>query len=110
MSSQIHKPMSGQAFVELIHAELRSRKTHLGQLTPSRLGISAGLSSKYVANLISEPRPNPSSLSMRLILYVLGYSIPNPEHDVIPHRESKGLPMVEPSTGRPEASSPEGKQ
>jgi transcriptional regulator with XRE-family HTH domain len=83
--------LSGRQFLELVDQEIKDRNKSIGKTSYAEICAAAGLSQGYLAVLSRADRPNPTALTKRLILHVLGYPIDRPEGDVIPHLIKRGL-------------------
>lgn len=82
--------LTGKDFLKLVDHEIEKRRVGaFGGFSEAELLRLSGLSQGYLRTLRSQPEPNPSNRSMRLILFVLGFKIQGPEQDVIPHLKSK---------------------
>ncbi|MFV1933206.1 hypothetical protein [Phaeobacter gallaeciensis] len=81
--------MSGRQFAKLLNQELEAANQGLGRLSYAELGRSCGLTGKWLRKL-SEQQGTPSTLTIRLVLYTLGYEVDAPEEDVVPHLRNKG--------------------
>ncbi|MFV1492368.1 hypothetical protein VWX97_15545 [Phaeobacter sp. JH18-32] len=81
--------MSGRQFAKLLNRELKVANQGLGKLSYAELGRSCGLTGKWLRKL-AEQQGNPSTLTIRLVLFTLGYEVDTPEEDVVPHLQSKG--------------------
>jgi hypothetical protein len=91
MAKKYHTALSGRQFTQLVREELRARNSGLGRISTTELSKQSGLSARYLRGLLADDNPNPSVLSMRLVMFTLGLDIPNPEQDVIPHLKKKGV-------------------
>lgn len=86
--------LSGRQFAALVLSDLEDMNTGLTKTSMSKLGKMSGLSGRRLGQLLNTEQsnaPNPTSLTMRLVLFTLGYEIPNPEDDVIPELRRKGV-------------------
>ncbi len=84
------KQMSGRQFASFLQQEMENRNSGLGRLTFAKLGRACGVSGKRLSQLADKKGGNPSALTIRLVLFTLGYEIEDPEHDVMPHLKNKG--------------------
>jgi len=83
--------LTGEAFVELVREEIRMRNRGLSRTNATQVSLAAGFSGNCLKNLYDSAKPNPKLMTMRCILYVLGFEITDPEQDVIPHLKKKGV-------------------
>jgi transcriptional regulator with XRE-family HTH domain len=76
--------MSGRQFADLVRRELEERNKGLEELTAARLARMSGVSGRRLSQILNAENPNPSAITMRCVLFTLGYAIDEPEHDVVP--------------------------
>ncbi|AZV78737.1 hypothetical protein EBB79_13220 [Parasedimentitalea marina] len=85
------RQLSGLQFAAFLKTEMAHRNAGLGRLTYEKLGRACGVSGKRLRQLADEKNAgNPSALTIRLVLFTLGYEVDSPEHDVVPHLQDKG--------------------
>lgn len=82
--------MSGQQFAASLQTEIADQNKGLGKLTYEALGRSCGVTGRYLRTLARDGNQNPSVLTIRLVLFTLGYDVEAPEHDVLPHLKNHG--------------------
>ncbi|WP_405111046.1 hypothetical protein L0Z65_04140 [Phaeobacter sp. BS52] len=80
--------MSGRQFAKLLNREFSAANRGLGKLSYAELGRSCGVTGKWLRKL-AEQQGTPSTLTIRLVLYTLGYEVDGPEEDVVPHLQGK---------------------
>ncbi len=91
MIEKLPHQLSGRQFVDLVKKEIGERSTQLSQVTLTSLSKASGLSASYLRILVAQDDPNPSVLTMRAVLFTLGYKIDSPDQDVVPMLKRKGV-------------------
>jgi signal recognition particle subunit SEC65 len=82
--------MSGHQFAAFLKTEIAAQNKGLGKLTYEALGRSCGVTGRYLRTLARDGSQNPSVLTIRLVLFTLGYEVEAPEDDVLPHLKGNG--------------------
>lgn len=86
-----HNQMSGRQFADLVRRELKDHNKGLGELSAAKLARMSGVSGRRLLQIINGDNPNPSALTMRCVLFTLGFEIEEPEYDVIPKLQERGV-------------------
>lgn len=82
--------ISGREFVQIVKRDLRKLNSGLGSYSVSKLGRHSGVSGRAISQLLAAKNPNPQALTIRLVLFTLGYQLADVKDDVIPHLKRKG--------------------
>lgn len=97
MSSKKKLPqnLTGRAFIDLVHDEIRYINQGVTKTSLATISRAAGYNKWWLGRLADAANPNPTVLGIRSVLFVLGYDVPNPEQDVIPHLKKKNVYRTE---------------
>lgn len=82
--------LSGKRFIQIVQRDLEEINNGLGKLSLTELSTSSGLSARYLGQLAKSKTPNPTSMTIRLVLFTLGYSVDDADEDVVPFLKKKG--------------------
>ncbi|AHD03086.1 hypothetical protein METH_11180 [Leisingera methylohalidivorans DSM 14336] len=82
--------LSGQQFAGLLRKELDQMNRGFTTVSCESFARSCGLSGKQIRRLKDGKVPNPNTLTVRTVLYTLGYRVANAGDDVVPHLKETG--------------------